>query len=90
MAGARTCRSPYRNPPSDGKDELARGPLGAPNKDSNTFTPFPLVSRAQTPAPVPVLPSALVSSFIKKLCQQLLKTYVATVKLLEKNHGSGP
>ena len=67
MARARTCRSFHCNPPPGGKDEPARGPPGAPTKDSNTPTPSPLVSQAQTPtltlAPSPVL------SFTKELCQ---------------------
>ena len=50
MAGPRTRRSPCRNPPSGGEDELAGGPPGALTEGSNTPTPFPPVSRAQTPA----------------------------------------
>ena len=84
MAGARTCRSPRRNPLPGGEDEPAGGPPGAPTKGNNTPIPSPPVSRAQTPAQPPVLSST------KKLCQQFLKTYAATVKLLEQNHGSGP
>ena len=53
MAGPRTCRSPRCNPPPGGKDELARGPPGAPTEGSNTPIPFPPVSRAQTPADAP-------------------------------------
>ena len=83
MAGARTCRSLRRNHLPGNKDEPAGGPSGALNKGSNTPTPSLPVFRAQTPAP------PLVLSSIEELCQQLLKTYAATVKLLEQNHGSG-
>ena len=88
MAGARARRSPRRNPPPGGEDEPAGGPPRAPTKDSNTPTPFPLVSRAQTPA-LALAPPPVPSS-TEELCQQLLKIYAATVKLLEQNHGSGP
>ena len=81
MAGARTCYSSCHNPPLNGKDELVGGPPGAPTKDSNTPTPFPLVSWAQTPALTPAPPQVLSST--KELCQQLLKTYAAIGKLLE-------
>ena len=84
MAGARARRSPRRNPPPGGEDEPAGGPPGAPTEGSNTPTPSPPASRSQTPAPPPV------PSSNEELCQQLLKTYAATVKLLEQHHGSGP
>ena len=84
MAGARTCRSPRRNLLPGGEDKPARSLPGAPTKGSNILTLSPPVSWAQTPAQLPV------PSSTKKLCQQLLKTYVATVKLLKQNHGSGP
>ena len=51
MAGPRTRRSPRRNPPPGGEDELAGGPPGAPTEGSNTPTHSPAVSRAPTPAP---------------------------------------
>ena len=59
MAGPRTRHNPRHNPPLDGEDDLAKGPLGAPTKDSNTPTFSPAVSPAQTPAfaPAPALPS---------------------------------
>lgn len=97
MAGPRTrC-----NPPPASKDELARR---APTKDSGTPTPTPAVSRAptpvlaQTPAPTeapapaqtPTPASALIISSTDELCQQLMKTYAAIVKLLEQNRGAGP
>ena len=84
MAKARTCRSPRRNTPPSGEDKLTKGPPGALNKSSNIPTSSPPVSRAQTPAQPPVLSSS------KELYHQLLKTDVATVQLLEQNHGSGP
>ena len=84
MAGARTYYSPRRNPLPGGEDEPAGGPPGVPTEGSNTSTPSPLVSWAQIPAQPPVPIST------KKVCQQLLKTYAATVKLLKQNHESGP
>ena len=53
MAGPRSRRSPRRNPPPGGEDELAGGPPGAPTKGSNTPTPSPPVSRAQTSTNAP-------------------------------------
>ena len=88
MAGARNCHSFCRNPPPGGEDEPAGGSPGSPTKDSNTPTPSPPVSWAQTPVLTPAPPP--VPSFTKELYHQLLKTYAATVKLLEQNHGSGP
>ena len=88
MAGVRTCCSLYHNSPPGGEDELARGPLGAPIKDSNTPTLSLSIFWAQTSAPAP--PLAPASSSTKELCQQLLKTYAATVKVLEQNHRPGP
>ena len=88
MAGACTCCSFRYNFPLGSEDQAAKGPPRAPSEDSNTSTPFLPVSWAQTPiltpAPLPVL------RFTEELCQQLLKTYAITVKLLEQNHGSGP
>ena len=77
MAGACIRCSLYRNLSPGGKDERVKGLPGAPTKGSNTLTPFPPVSQAQTLTP------PLVLSSTKELCQQLLKTYAATVKLLE-------
>ena len=53
MAGPRSRRSPRRNPPPGGEDELAGGLPGAPTKGSNTPTPYPPVFWAQTPADAP-------------------------------------
>ena len=53
MAGPRIRRSLWRNPPPGGEDELVRSPPGAPTKGSNTPTPSPPVSWAQTPADAP-------------------------------------
>ena len=86
MAGARIRHSPCCNSHLGGEDKLARGPLGAPTKGSNTPTLSSPVSWAQTPAS----PPALAPSSTEKLCQQLLKSYTATVKLLEQNHGPSP
>ena len=72
MAGPRTRRSPRRNPPPGGEDELAGGPPGAPTKGSNTPTPSPPVSRAQTPA------SAQAPTLLSNegLFQQFIKAYL--------------
>ena len=79
MAEVRTCRSPCRNLLPSREDELVGGPLGAPTNDNNTLTLSPPISWAQTPAQSP----APVPSSTKFLCQQLLKSYAATVKLLK-------
>ena len=50
MAGPCTCCSPRHNLPQSNEDKLARGLPGAPTKGSNTPTPSPPVSRAQSPA----------------------------------------
>ena len=86
MAGPRICRSFHHNLPLSRKDELKKNPSKAITKSTNTLLPSLAISQAQTPAPA----LALAPSSSKKLCQQLLKTYAATVKLLEQNHGSGP
>ena len=52
MAGPRTRRSPRRNPPPGGEDELAEGPPGASTKGSHTPTHSPTISRALTLAPL--------------------------------------
>ena len=72
MAGLCTCRSPRRNPPPGGKDELARSPPGAPTKGSNTLTFSSSASRAQTPASAqaPAPPSN------EGLFQQFMKAYL--------------
>ena len=61
MAGPRIRRNPRRNPPPGGEDEFAGGPSGAPTKGSNTHTPSPPVSWAQTPADAQVPPPAIYS-----------------------------
>ena len=53
MAGPRICRSPRCNLPPGGEDKLAGSPPGAPTEGSNTPTPSPPVSWAQTPADAP-------------------------------------
>lgn len=69
-----------------GKNKLPGDLPGALIKGTNTPTPFPAVFQAQTP--VPTLAPAPTISSIEKLCQQFLKTYTATMKLLEQNEGS--
>ena len=71
MAGPRTRRSPHRNPPPGGEDEVAGGPPGAPTEVNNTPTYSPAVSWAPTPAP----PST------NELFKWFIKTY------LESNQG---
>ena len=58
IAGPRTRHSPCRNPSSGGEDELARGLPEALTKSSNTPTPSPHISRAQTLADAPAPTSA--------------------------------
>ena len=72
MAGPRSRRSPRRNPPPGGEDELTGGPPGAPTEGSNTPTPSPPASRAQTPASAqaPAPPSN------EGLFQQFMKAYL--------------
>ena len=72
MAGPRTCRNPRHNLPLGGKDELEGGPPEAPTKGSNTPTPSPPASRAQTPASAqaPAPPSN------EGLFQQFMKAYL--------------
>ncbi|PHM06555.1 hypothetical protein CK516_32760 [Nostoc sp. 'Peltigera malacea cyanobiont' DB3992] len=64
MAGPYTCHSSHFNLLLGSEDELARGPLGAPTKGSNTLTLFPVVFCTQTPA----LGLASAPSFTKELC----------------------
>ena len=71
MAGPRSRRSPRRNLPLGGEDELVGGPPGAPTKGSHTSTHFPAVSWASTLAP----PST------NELFKQFMKAY------LESNQG---
>ena len=71
MAGPCTRRSPCRNPPPAGKDELA----GAPTDGSGTPAPTitPAVSRALTPAPAP---TASAPASTDELFKQFMKTYL--------------
>ena len=72
MAGLHTRHSLRRNPPPGKKDELVGGPSGVPIKNNNTPTPFPAVSRAQTPALTPA--PTLLSN--EGLFQQFMKAYL--------------
>lgn len=94
--GSRLRRSPRRNPPTDSADnKLADAPPRAPTKSSGSPAPTsqapsyaptlgPALALALGPAPI-VAPTST-----KELCQQLMKTYAATVKLLEQNQaGAG-
>ena len=81
MAGSHTRRSPRCNSLPSGEDELAEGAPGAPTEGSNTLTPFPPVSPAQTPASAqdPSPPSN------EELFQQFIKAY-----LENKNQNQNP
>ena len=81
MAKPRTCRSLRHNPLPSRENKLIRDPPGPFTKDSNTLIPPLAVFWVQTPTLAPPPNSA--PSSTKELCQQLLKIYVATVKLLE-------
>ena len=72
MAGPRTRRSPRRNPPPGGEDELVGGPPGAPIEGSNTPTPSPPASWAQTLAST----QALAPPSNERLFQQFMKAYL--------------
>ena len=74
MAGAYICRSSHRNPPPGDKDELVRGPSGAPTKDRNTLTFSSPVSWALTLAPTPAPTFALPST--NELFKQFMKAYL--------------
>ena len=78
MAGTRTRRSPSRNLPLTGKDELAGGAPGAPTKGSGTPTPTPAVFCAPSPAPAASLAPAPASSpaFTDELFKQFMKAYL--------------
>ena len=71
MAGSCTRRSPRRNSPPTGEDELA----GAPTDGSGTPAPTPTaaISHALTPAPAP---TASAPASMNKLFKQFMKTYL--------------
>ena len=72
MVEPRTHHSPHRNPPPGREDDLARDPRGAPTKGSNTPTPFPPTSRAQTPTST----QAFAPPFNEGLFQHFMKAYL--------------
>ena len=71
MAGPRVCRSPRRNPPLTGEDELAGA---APTEGSGTPIPTPVLSHAPTPAPATA--SAVAPSSDNELFKQFMKAYL--------------
>ena len=71
MAGPRARRSPRRNAPLTGKDELAGA---APTEGSGTPIPTPVLSRASTPAPATA--PAAAPSLDNKLFKQFIKAYL--------------
>ena len=71
MAGPRARRSPRRNPPPAGEDELAGA---VPTEGSDTPTPTPVMSCAPTPAPA-TAPAAAPSSD-NELFKQFMKAYL--------------
>ena len=73
MAGPCACRSPCRNPPPAGEDELAGAAL---TESSGTPTPTSVMSRTPTPAPA-TAPAAAPSSDTK-LFKQFMKAYLET------------
>lgn len=81
MAGLETCQSSCRNSPLASEDKLTEA---APIKGNNTLTATPATFWAQTPA-LAVFSIAPTVNSIDELCQQLIKTYAATVKVLEQN-----
>ena len=74
MAGPRARRSPRRNPPPAGEDELAGAVPGAPTDDSGTPSHTPAMSRVPTPAPAPPPASAkLVAKYTDANLQKATK-----------------
>ena len=64
MAGPRAQRSPRRNSPPAGEDELVGAAPGAPIDDRSTFSHTPAVSRVPTSAPAPAAaPNELVAKY---------------------------
>lgn len=76
MAGIQIHYSLCCNSLLSGENKLAAAAL---TKNSNIFIPIPVVFWAETST------LASIISFINKLYQQLIKIYLATVKLLEEN-----
>ena len=71
MAGPRACRSPCRNFPLVGEDELASA---TPTEGSGTPTPTFVVLRAPTLAPATALAAAASSD--NELFKQFMKAYL--------------
>ena len=71
MARPPACRSPCRNAPPAGEDELAGA---VPTEGSGTPTPTPVVSHTPTPAPA-TAPAAAPSSDTE-LFKQFMKAYL--------------
>lgn len=80
MAGLCTRRSPRSNPLPTGKDKLAGGAPGAPNKGSGTSTPTFATSRVPTPAPAPASasgpPGLYTDVNLQKATKLVLKSFV--------------
>ena len=87
MARPPARRSPRRNPPPTGEDELAGAAQGpAPTEGSDTSTPAPAASRVPTPTPPPdalvAAPSsapalaATAPSSDNELFKQFIKAYL--------------
>lgn len=88
MTGPCTYCSPHCNSLPSNKDDLAGDLPGAFTKSNNT--PILSLAISWTRTPAPALNLTLAQSSTKKLYQQLLKTYAATIKLLKQNHKLSP
>ena len=71
MPGPRACRSPRRNSPPAGEDELTGA---APTEGSGISTLTPVVFRALTPAPTTA--PAVIPSSDNELFKQFIKAYL--------------
>ena len=75
MTGLHAYRSPYWNPRTAGKDELASTTL---IKGNSTSTPTPVILRASTPAPAtaPVVAPSLDNELFKQFMKAYLEAQV--------------
>lgn len=91
MARTNTCHSLCCNL-SIKKNELAEDVLGVFTNDSHTPIPAAFLALTKTSALVQALIFALTPTInsTDKLCQQLIKMYAATVKLLKQNGPKEP
>lgn len=85
MAGPETCCNFSCNFLPAGKNEIAAKIL---TNNNSTYISTLVVLRALLLTLI--IPAILAFISIKELCQQLMKTYMATNQFLEQNQESGP